>query len=292
MMQSPIDDNLVVFTGTNGINWVTEDCGANLRALNSGKRIHEFQYHPKQRSWALAAGWTSCADFADDEPCEIYKELYVTKDLGNSWQYLKSYVFDFAWGTTKYSSTLGKTKNVESRIFITNDPDLKGHQKTRERWKQSVHLYYSDDFFKTQKNALDAGNSIVMTDHYMFVAKAITSETVNIHVSRAEAGFLDFRLARMPKNYHITDHFTVMDTSEKSVFLYVSDDKVVNPVGNLFVSDGLGYRFSHSLENIIKGGHAVDFETVESLDGTFIANKYDINHGSKSGNNVNEGQVR
>jgi len=85
MMQSPVDDSLVVFTGTNGVNWVTEDCGANLRALNSGKRIQELQYHPKQRSWALAAGWTSCQDFADDEPCEIYKELYITKDLGNSW---------------------------------------------------------------------------------------------------------------------------------------------------------------------------------------------------------------
>ena len=262
-----------------------------MRALNSGKRIHEFQYHPTERSWALAAGWTSCADFVDDEPCEIYKELYVTKDLGNSWQYLKSYIFDFAWGTTKFSNTLGKKKNVESRIFITNDPDLKGHQKTRERWRQSVHLFYSDDFFKTQKNALDAGNSIVMTDHYMFVAKAISSEAVKIHVSRAEAGFLDFRLARMPKNYHITDHFTVMDTSEKSVFLYVSDDKVVNPVGNLFVSDGLGYRFTHSLENIIKGGHAVDFETCESLDGTFIANKYDVNHGTEA-NNKNLGALR
>lgn len=129
-----------------------------------------------------------------------------------------------------------------------------------------------------------------MTDHYMFVAKAISSETVKIHVSRAESGFLDFRLARMPNNYHITDHFTVMDTSEKSIFLYVSDDKVVNPVGNLFVSDGLGYRFTLSLQNIIKGGHAVDFETVESLDGTFIANKYDQNHGL--GNNKNDSQVR
>lgn len=86
-----------------------------------------------------------------------------------------------------------------------------------------------------------------MTNHYMFVAKAITSEQVKIHVSRAEAGFLDFRLARMPNDYHITDHFTVMDTSEKSVFLYVSDDKVSDPVGNLFISDGLGYRFTMSL---------------------------------------------
>jgi hypothetical protein len=209
--------------------------------------------------------------------------------LGNSWQYLKSYVFDFAWGTTTFSGTLGG-KNIESRIFITHDPDLKGHQKTRERWKQSVHLYYSDDFFKTQNNALDAGNSIVMTNHYMFVAKAISSEAVKIHVSRAEAGFLDFRLARMPKNYHITDHFTVMDTSEKSVFLYVSDKNVREPVGNLFVSDGLGYRFTHSLENIIKGAGAVDFETVESLDGTYIANRYDVNHGK--GTNTAAGHLR
>lgn len=125
-----------------------------MRALNSGKKIHEFHFHPKQRGWALAAGWTSCADFADDEPCEIYKELYVTKDLGASWQYLKSYVFDFAWGYTVYSAGLTppfNALNVESRVFITHDPKLKGHQKTRERWKQSVHLYYSDDFFKSEK---------------------------------------------------------------------------------------------------------------------------------------------
>lgn len=214
----------------------------------------------------------------------------MTKDLGNSWQYLKSYVFDFSWGTSKFSSSLRNGKNVDTRIFITHDPELKGHQKTRERWKQSVHLYYSDDFFKTQKQALDAGNSIVMTDHYMFVAKAISNESVKIHVSRAEAGFLDFRQVRLPKNYHITDHFTVMDTSEKSVFLYVSDNQATNSMGNLFVSDGLGSRFTHSLENIIKGPGAVDFETVESLDGTYIANRYDKEHGS--GNYKGAGRLR
>jgi hypothetical protein len=52
-MQSPVDDNLVVligilkdiidnFLGTHGINWVTDDCGATIRGLNSGKKIHEF----------------------------------------------------------------------------------------------------------------------------------------------------------------------------------------------------------------------------------------------------------
>jgi len=36
---SPVDDSLVVFLGTNGINWVSEDCGANIKGLNSGKKI-------------------------------------------------------------------------------------------------------------------------------------------------------------------------------------------------------------------------------------------------------------
>jgi len=60
IQQSPIDDRLVIFIGTKGINWVTEDCGANIKALNSGKSIEEIQFHPTKRDWALAASWTQC----------------------------------------------------------------------------------------------------------------------------------------------------------------------------------------------------------------------------------------
>jgi len=60
---------------------VTEDCGVNIRALNTGKKIHEFQFHPTMKYWALAATWTDCAEFGDD-PCKIYKELYFTSDMG------------------------------------------------------------------------------------------------------------------------------------------------------------------------------------------------------------------
>jgi hypothetical protein len=173
---------------------------------------------------------------------------------------------------------------VETRVFLTHDPDLKGHQKTKERWNENVHLYYSDDFFKTEKIALDSGNSIIMTNHYMFVAKAVSANTVKIHVSRAEGAFLDFKEARLPTTYQFTDHFTVLDTNEKTVFMYVSDHTKMNPVGNLFISDGNGYRFSHSLENIIKQHHNVDFEAVESMDGTFVANRYDSQHRTGSFN--------
>jgi len=122
----------------------------------------------------------------------------------------------------------------------------------------------------------------------MFVAKAVSDDSVKIFVSRAEKGFLEFKTARLPSKYRFTDHFTVLDTSEKSVFLFISDDKVSEPVGNLFMSDGLGYRFTHSLENVVKGPGAVDFETVESMDGTFLANRYDSLHGT-TGQTYNPG---
>ena len=92
--------------GTKGINWVSDDCGANIKALNSGKKIHEFMFHPTQRSWALAASWTSCAEFID-EPCRIYKELYYTKDVGEEWNYITNYVFDFEWGTSPIAAQNG-----------------------------------------------------------------------------------------------------------------------------------------------------------------------------------------
>jgi hypothetical protein len=48
----------------------------------------------------------------------------------------------------------------------------------------------------------------------------------------------------------------------------------------LFISDGAGYKYSHSVQNIIKGSGAVDFETLESMDGTFVCNRYDWQHGT------------
>lgn len=177
---------------------MTEDCGAKIRGLNSGKRIHEFMYHPTEKQWALAATWTDCTEFKDD-PCKIYKELYVTKDLGSTWQFLKEYVYDFAWGITPYAQQTGIRRLPKDRIFITHDPTATGHQnQNKKTWSPSVNLYFSDDWFKTKKLALNNGNSIIKTDHYMFIAKATKSEQVEIYVSNVLHGFLNFQKTRLP----------------------------------------------------------------------------------------------
>lgn len=84
-----------------------------------------------------------------------------------------------------------------------------------------MNLYYSDDFFATKKLALNNGNSIIKTDHYMFIAKATKKETVEIFVSTILHGFLNFERTRLPIEAVASKTFTVMDTSEETVFLHI-----------------------------------------------------------------------
>ena len=261
--------------GTAGINWVSEDCGANIKALNSGKKIQEFMFHPTQRSWALAASWTSCAEF-DDEPCRIYKELYYTKDVGEEMNYITNYVFDFEWG----QSPLAKDTGIvipDERIFITRDDTNTKHQLMNKKltWSTNVDLYYSDDFFKsTPILALEHGNTIIKTPQYMFVSCAYEDQVrVSVYTSTFRSGFADLKKARLPRDAILTTTFTLMDTSEDQVFLYLENKGQKTPFGNLYISDEGARSFSLSIENVIKG-NAVDFERVTSLDGTFIANKF------------------
>ena len=78
-----------------------------------------------------------------------------------------------------------------------------------------------------------------------------------------------------------TTTFTLMDTSEDQVFLYLENKGQKTPFGNLYISDEGARQFSLSLVNVIKG-NAVDFERVTSLDGTFIANKYVPREGARA----------
>ncbi len=254
---------------------MSDDCGANVRALNSGKKIHEFMFHPTQRSWALAGSWTNCAEFVD-EPCRIYKELYYTKDVGEEWNYITNYVFDFEWGTSPLAAKNG-ISIPDERIYVTRDDTNTKHQITSKKlhWNTQVDLYMSDNFFATTPEVLlEKGNTLIKTPQYMFVSVAHDDQVrVQIYSSTFRSGFKDLKKARLPRDAITTTTFTLMDTSEDQVFLYLENKGQKTPFGTLYISDEGARSFSISMSNVIKG-NAVDFERVTSLDGTFIANRY------------------
>ena len=55
----------------------------------------------------------------------------MTKDLGSTWEFLKEYVYDFAWGYSKSVTEAmlknSKLKLPKERIFITHEPSATGH---------------------------------------------------------------------------------------------------------------------------------------------------------------------
>jgi len=142
------------------------------------------------------------------------------------------------------------------------------------KWSTDIDLYYSDDYWKTNVMALEQGNTIIKTPEYMFVSCSNEDQVrVTIYAATWRTGFLNLKKARLPLDAKMTTTFTLMDTNEEQVFLFLENKGSRTPFGSVYISDAMGRAFSLSLENVIKGA-AVDFERVTSLDGTFLANKY------------------
>lgn len=160
---------------------------------------------------------------------------------------------------------------------MTRDDTNTRHQRFSKKlaWSTEIDLYYSDDFFKSSPVILlEHGNTIIKTPQYMFVSVSYEDQKrVSVYTSTFRSGFIDLRKARLPREAVTTTTFTLMDTSEDQVFLYLENKGQKTPFGSLYISDEGARAFSLSMENIIKG-NAVDFERVTSLDGTFIANKF------------------
>jgi len=133
----------------------------------------------------------------------------------------------------------------------------------------------SDDYYATSPvMALEQGNTHINYPQYMFVSCSAADQVrVTIYSSTFRSGFTNLKRARLPRDAITTTTFTLMDTSEEQVFLFLENHGLTTPFGNLYISDADARSFSLSMENVIKG-NAVDFERVTSLDGTFIINKY------------------
>lgn len=274
LLLSPVDKNLIIFLGTHGINWVSQDCGKKVEALNHGRKIHEFIFHPTERNWVLASAYTICDDFKN-EPCKNFKEVFVTKDLGDDWKLLLSYVVQFNWGITGQSHLFHGVP--KERIIASYYPRGKGDQE-QVGWNYKIDLIYSDDFFHTKKIAAHKGNKFLLTDKYLFVAQVADQELqeVLLLVANSNEKYYNFDSIHLNDSKFSEHSYTFLDTSEQTVFLHVNHNGDKSIYGHVYISDINGMRYSLSLPyNIRSSENQCDFEKVLGLDGVFIANGID-----------------
>jgi hypothetical protein len=263
--------------GTHGINWIGEDCGRKIRALNHGRKIKEFVFHPTERNWGLASAYTLCEDFVS-EPCRIFKELFVTRDLGENWDLLESYITQFSWGVVNESQI--KSGIPKERIFITHEPRGRGDQK-HQGWNYKIDFIYSDDFFKTRRAAAHKGNKFMITPNYLYVAQVVDQENQEVVLLVGNSHDKNYNLIPIETNQKkFGEHsYTFLDTSENSVFLHINHFGEASRYGHIYISDITGSKFSQSLKyNIRSHDNQCDFEKVNSLEGVYIANVISSNY--------------
>ena len=273
LKKSPVDPRLVVMLGSKGINWFSDDCGKSIWALNYGRPIYDFQFHPTKRDWGLAASWTSCS-VLQNEPCELYKQLYYTTNL-KDWEFVTDYVVQFAWAQTNLDSYLQAIIPKE-RIYVTYIPNASGNQYLKG-WSDKVDFVKSDDFFKTRTVLVPRGNRFIVSARYVLVAQATKEDSSEVQLlTSSERNLEVFYQAELPIK-QVSDHsYTLLDTSEGSMFIHINHMGQKAKYGNVYISDGAGRRFAVSLLRAAQGSDGTcDFDKVYGLEGIYIANVYD-----------------
>jgi hypothetical protein len=107
---------------------------------------------------------------------------------------------------------------------------------------------------------------------------------VTLLVADANESVYAFRYVTLPET--LKDHsYTILDSSDGSVFININHLKPSSPMGTTYISDSTGsryltisntlIRFTLSLENNVRTEEGqCDFEKVLGLEGIYIANVY------------------
>mmetsp|Transcript_55401 Transcript_55401/g.129702 ORF Transcript_55401/g.129702 Transcript_55401/m.129702 type:complete len:849 (-) Transcript_55401:182-2728(-) len=282
IVTSPADPMTVLVVGSRLHHFLSTTGGATWTRLRLKATIHTFVFHKTRPKWAMLSTWSAQCDRTDKKlgdgdgdrgPCNHM--LYVTKDMGKTFQMVASYVVQFSWGEVVHKQ--------EDRIYFTHFRKKDGDQPKLTLWSQLVDFSYTDDAGSRTTRLIYKGNKFLISNSYIFVAKLKDAGTQTVSLMVSSDGGRTFEAAKLPQELE-EKSYTVLDTAEGTVMLHVNHGtKEPYGVGNVYVSDKDGTRYSLSLPNNVRSTTGdCEFDRVLSLDGVYIANFKDIQRAGDS----------
>jgi len=277
--------NTVFFIGHDDNNWVTID-GGDTYIKSQPVDLIDVRLHPTNPEWFLASGNSkgckgsnrvagTSDNAAEEKFC--FRKLYVTKNAGETFTPIRNYVVQYEWAP--------EVDKNEDLVYATVHSVQEGNQKFGF-WDQFVDFVATTDYFSTTKVVVEYGNRFIFGEHnYVFVAAVNPHHetSVNLMITRDAGMDKKFQKAKLP--VEVLEHsYTILDTSEGSVFLHVNHNIQSGgaSTGNVYISDasGLSYSLSLPFNHRDKGGKC-DFEKVEGLEGIYLANFVDVDEKDK-----------
>merc|ERR1719440_2383891 len=236
-------------------------------------------FHKTRPKWALLSSWTdacegtkskaSASDSEADDAGPCNHMLYLTKDLGRTFTLVTSYVVQFSWGASD--------KGQQDRIYFTHFRQKTGDQPKLTLWSKQVDFALTDNGGQRVTRLVYRGNKFLVSHNFLFVAKLKNSDSQTVNLMCSSDGGVTFRASKLPQELE-EKSYTVLDTSEGAVILHVNHgSKEPFGVGNVYISDKDGVRFTLSLPNNVRSTSGdCEFDRVLSLEGIYIANLKDI----------------
>jgi len=164
----------------------------------------------------------------------------------------------------------------DQRIIVVHDVKGKGHQKSKG-WNPKLQVSYSDDLFKTSVRVVAGGNRFLLTNSFFFVVQNnAKTDAVNLLVSSSRLTRYIMSPINLPVKRLLEHSYTILDTSEHSVFLHINHDGENSRYGNIYKSDSSGLRYTTALRgNVRSEDGQCDFQRVQGIEGIYLANVYD-----------------
>eukprot|EP00743_Colponemidia_sp_Colp-15_P009746 GILK01010669.1.p1 GENE.GILK01010669.1~~GILK01010669.1.p1 ORF type:complete len:862 (-),score=114.68 GILK01010669.1:57-2642(-) len=276
MISSRVDPNIIFLLCDGAVHFVSRDQGVNFQPVRitglfeGRRRLDRFVFHNTEREWALGSSLTPSCDkdkLGLSHP-DCHQELYVTQDLGKTWRKIPQHVLQFGWGTAGQDIHGAPKERVYATVVAKG---FKG--RDADSFHSKSNLIMSDDWFLTKPRivAQDAFK-FHFTANFLFVAVSAKPKHKGLSLLVSQDGGESFQAAEFPfRQLHFGYH--IVDTAEGTVFIWVNHDFETPSIGNIYVSDSTGTRFSLSLRSVFKGANdIVEFYSVDGLEGIFLAN--------------------
>ena len=279
--EAKLHEDMILATSTSA------GCSVSDTGASASKARGRGCYKTLHASYDFGATWKECLDYVVQ--FDWARNLVDVYDGKGKMRHAHTHSTELA----KAHMATGKEVRVEEvprqRIFATKFKTEKGDQQFGI-WSPDIHMLHSDDAFKTRKVLLEHGNRFVFMGRYIFVAEfkphtpnrrrhkssSVSSSphsgpSVLLRVS-ADIG-RTFSVSKLPLKLR-QHEFTILDTSEQSVFLHVNHEGANANYGNVYSSDATGSFYSMTLRKNRRddGDGKCDFEKIEGLMGVYMAN--------------------
>eukprot|EP00922_Rhytidocystis_sp_ex-Travisia-forbesii_P011736 GHVS01017475.1.p1 GENE.GHVS01017475.1~~GHVS01017475.1.p1 ORF type:complete len:935 (+),score=103.33 GHVS01017475.1:271-3075(+) len=267
ILVSPVEKNIVLVVGSKRNHFISEDSGSTFRRVQHSSAIHSWIFHPLKPRWALLSAWTdACFTTTAATSAGCNHLLYVTRDMGQSFSLISSYVVQFSWGD--------RTLSQEDRIYFTHHNTRHGDQPRAGGWSQNVDFSVSTDIGKSSRVLVSRGNKFLVSNGFVFVARLADPIQQTVKMLVSSGGQDKFEQALLPDDAVHEKSYTILDTSEGAIMLHVNHGaEGKSNTGNVYISDATGLRYSLSLPNNVRTvSGECEFDKVLSLEGVYIAN--------------------